>query len=95
MRVELLGDFEDVVSGIVVVDEDEIQLAAGGLVVEGPGVAEVGEEVTVAGDVGMEAAQVADQGAGAFGVFRVELAHLGVEQLLEVGGSACSLLGGR
>jgi hypothetical protein len=92
---KLLGNFEDVILRVVVVDEDEVQLAALALVEEGLGVAQVGEELAVAGDVGVQPPQVADQRAGAFGVLRVELSNLRIEQVVEVGRRGGRLLGGR
>ncbi len=47
-------------------------------------VAQVGEEVAVAGDVRVEPLELAHQRALGFFVFRVEGAHLGVEQVAEV-----------
>ena len=51
MAVELFRHLEDVVRRVLVVDQDEIQLAPLALVEEGLGVAQVGEKVAVAGDV--------------------------------------------
>jgi hypothetical protein len=95
MAVKLFGHLEDVVLGVLVVDQDEVQLPPLAFVVERLRVAQVGEELAVAGDVRVKPAQVTDQRARAFGVLRIELPHLGIEEVLEVGRCIRRLLGGR
>ena len=95
VAVKLLGHLEDIVLGVLVVDQDEIQLAPLALVVEGLRVAQVGEEIAVAGDVRVKPAQVADQCARAFGVLRIQLPHLRIEEVVEVRRRLRRLLGGR
>ena len=56
---KLLLRFEDVILRVVVVDQDEVQLAPRALVVKGLRVAQLGEEVSVASDVGVESTEIA------------------------------------
>jgi len=79
----LLGDLKDVARRIGVVDQDQIALAPLLVIEELAPVAQVLDEFAVAVDVGVEMAKSPKQGALGLGVARVELPHLGVEQVVE------------
>ena len=53
------------------------------------------DKVAVAADVGVEMAELAEQGALGIGVARVEFPHLGVEQVVEEEGTVFGAVGGR
>jgi hypothetical protein len=52
------------------------------------------DEVPVAVDVGVEMAELPEQGALGLGVARVEFPHLGVEQVVEEEGAVLGAVGG-
>ncbi len=74
---ELLGDLEDVVGRVVVIDEDQVALAVFLVVEVFAPVAQVLDEVAVAVDVGVQVAELAEDGALGVGVAGVELADFG------------------
>ena len=79
----LLGDFVNIVRGVVVIDQDQVALALLLVVEEFAPVAQVLNEFPVAVDVGVEMAELSEQGALGLGVSRVEFPHLGVKQVVE------------
>ena len=79
----LLGDFVNIARRIVVIDQDQVALALLLVVEELAPVAQVLDEFPVAVDVGVEMAELPEQGALGLSVARVEFPHLGVEQVVE------------
>jgi hypothetical protein len=61
MAIELLGHSEDVVVRLLVVDQNKIEFPAGIAIVEGLRVAQMIERLAVAGYIGVQAAQIADE----------------------------------
>ena len=75
----LFGDFVHVARRVVVIDQDQVALAALLVVKELATVAQVLDEVPVAVDIGMEVAELAEQGVLGLGIARVEFPHFGVQ----------------
>lgn len=85
----LLGDFVDVAAlfgqalAVVVVDQDQVALALLLVIEELAAVAQQLQEIAVAIDAGRQMAQLAEQSALGFAIARVEVAQLGIEQVVE------------
>ena len=80
---------------LLVVDQDEITLPLLLMIVELSPIAQVVEEFPVAVDVGVEMAQLPEEGPLRLGIAGVELPHLGIEQIVEEERSILGPLGGR
>ena len=78
----LLGHFVNIPRRVVI-DQDQVALALLLVVEEFAPVAQVLDEFPVAVDVGMEMAEQPGQRALGLGIARIELPHLGVEQVVE------------
>ena len=91
----LLGDFKNIARRIVVIDQDQVALALLLVVEELAPVAQVLDKFPVAVDVGVKMAELPEQGALGLGVARVELPHLGVEQIVEEERAVFGAVGGR
>jgi hypothetical protein len=91
----LLGDFKDVARRIVVIDQDQVALALLLVVEELAPVAQMLDEFAVAVDVGVQMAELPEQGALGFGIARVEFPQLGVEQVVEEERAVFGAVGGR
>ena len=79
----LFGDFKNVARWLVVIDQDQVALAALLLVEELAPVTQVLDKFPVAVDVGVEITKSAEQRAFGLSVTRVELPHLGIKQAVE------------
>ncbi len=95
VKGQLLGDFVDIARRIVVIDQDQVALALLLVVEELAPVAQVLDEFPVAVDVGVQMAELPEQGTLGLGVARVEFPHLGVEQVVEEERAVFGAVGGR
>ena len=91
----LLGHFVHVVCRFIVINQDQIALAPLFVVEELAPVAQVLHKFPVAVNVGMEMAELPEQRPLGFGVARIELPHLGIEQIVEEERSVSGAIGRR
>ena len=86
---------KDVARRVVVIDQHQVALAFFLVVEELAPVAQVLDEFAVAIDVGVQMAELPEQGALGLSVARVEFPHLGVEQVVEEERAVFGAVGGR
>ena len=78
-----LGHFVHVARRIIVIDQDQVALAALINIEELAPVAQVFDEFPVAVNVGVEMAELAEQKPLGLGIARIEFPHLGIKQVVE------------
>jgi len=83
VKSPLLGDFVDVVFRVVVINQDQIALAPLLVIEELAPIAQVLNEFPVTVDIGMEMVELPKQCPLGLVVARIELQHLGIEQVVE------------
>ena len=83
VKSPLLGDFVNVVFREVVINQEQVALAPLLVIDKLAPIAQVLHEFPVAVDVSMEMAKLPEQCPLGFGVARIELQHLGIEQVVK------------